>query len=142
MLKTVSTLGILIMALAHISALAQSVVVEPLPASVSSGSSGFVGSYYAFVRATNSVGGLWLTPPSGAQSCTVSDASGFSAPYVSSLMASPKDGSQTWYATNNNNLFFPVTSTASYAIILYVNSLPAPPTNGQPLMLEITWNTN
>jgi len=141
-LKIATALGLFAGGFIHSDALAQSCIVEPLPATMSSGSNSYAGSYYAFVRATNSSGGLWIVPSNGVQSCTVSDISGFSAPYASMLIAARKDGAHTWYTNKNCSLIFPVTNTISYSINLYVTSVPPPPTNGQPLTLQIMWSTN
>ena len=141
-LKIVTLIGLVMAGLMHCGALAQSTMVEPLPATMITGSNTYAGAYYATVRATNISGGLWLMPSNGVQSCTVADTSGLPSPYASSLVVSCKNGAHMYSTNQNCNLIFPVTNTTSYSIMLYVNSVPPPPTNGQPLTLQIMWSTN
>jgi hypothetical protein len=43
-----------------------------------------------------------------------------------------------WCDTNSVN--FPATNTTSYSLTVYVKSPVPPPTNGQPMNLQITWH--
>jgi hypothetical protein len=141
-LKTLSIVGIITAGFMHCGALAQSSMIQPLPPIMIPGSNSYAGAFYAYVKGTNSSGGFSITPSIGVQSCTVSDVSGFPAPYSSCVIASRRDTGHTWYTNQNCSLIFPVTNTLSYTIMLYVTSVPPPPTNGQPLMLQIAWSTN
>lgn len=90
---------------------------------------------------TNTTDGtLWIKPPTNAISGTLTDASGFVSPYVSVAYVKRKSDFVTWCGTNSVN--FPVTNTAKYALTIYVKSPLPPPTNGQPLDIQITWQTN
>jgi hypothetical protein len=88
---------------------------------------------------TNDVGSIWLTPPTNAISGTLTDVSGFSTPYQSVAYVTQKNNFQHWCDTNS--VTFPVTSTTQYQLVVYVKNTPPPPTNGQPINLQITWKT-
>ena len=120
----------------------QSTQTEILPATMGTGSNTYIGTYYAMVKATNSAGSILISPTNGVQSCTLQDISGYPAPYSSSLVATRKSDGHCWYTNNNNSLTFPVTNGINYTMCAYVNSMPPPPTNGQPITLQIQWSTN
>lgn len=103
--------------------------------------SGCPGTWTGYARMTNTTDGtLWIKPPTNAISGTLTDASGFVSPYVSVAYVKRKSDFVTWCGTNSVN--FPVTNTAKYALTIYVKSPLPPPTNGQPLDIQITWQTN
>ena len=108
----------------------------------SSGSgSGCPGTWTGYAKMTNATdGSLWVTPPTNAISGTLTDASGFAAPYVSVATVKRQSDLVKWCDTNSVN--FPVTNTAKYSLIVYVKSPLPPPTNGQSLNLQVTWHTN
>jgi hypothetical protein len=99
--------------------------------------SGCPGAYTGYAKITNSTGGLWITPPTNAVSGTLTDASGFPAPYVSVGYVIRKSDLVTWCGTNS--VTFPATNSTSYELFVYVKNTPPPPTNGQPMTLQITW---
>jgi hypothetical protein len=95
------------------------------------------GTYTGYVKATNSAGSFWLTPPTNATSCIVTDASGFPAPYVSVVQATRRSDFRCFCGTNS--LTIGVTNNTTYEFIAYIKSVPPPPTNGQPVILEVLW---
>jgi hypothetical protein len=99
--------------------------------------SGCPGAYTGYAKITNSTGSIWITPPTNAVSGTLTDASGFPSPYVSVGYVTRKSDSVTWCGTNS--VTFPATNSTSYQLIVYVKNTPPPPTNGQPMNLQITW---
>jgi hypothetical protein len=102
---------------------------------VGSGTDGCLGNYYALAKMTNSSGGFWLTPPTGTHTGTFTNASGIAA---SSGVVVIRKSDQTAWCTNKTSLTFPATNS-SYELILYITSHTPPPTNGQPLSLQVTW---
>jgi hypothetical protein len=100
--------------------------------------SGCPGAYTGFAKMTNDTGGIWITPPANTTSGTLTDASGFSAPYVSVATVVRKSDLMIWCDTNN--VTFPATNDTSYELFVYVKNTPPPPTNGQPMNLQITWH--
>jgi hypothetical protein len=113
---------------------------ETIPFTQQSGGSGSgcPGAYTGFAKMTNSTGGLWITPPANTTNGTLTDASGFSAPYASVAYVSRKSDGLTWCDTNS--VTFPATNSTSYQLTIYVKNTPPPPTNGQPMNLQITWH--
>jgi len=112
-------------------------MVENITADVSSGGqgTGCPGPFTAYASLTNSVGGLWVAAPAGTTNATLTDISGFPAPYASVATAMRRSDLMTWCA--DNSVSFPVTNGDSFQLKVYVISTPAP-TNG-PLVLQITW---
>jgi hypothetical protein len=112
---------------------------EKIPFSKKTGGSGSgcPGAYTGYAKMTNSTGTLWLTPPTNTGSGTFTDASGFAAPYVSVASVVRKSDSAAWCGTNS--VTFPATNTDQYSLTVYVKNTPPPPTNGQPMNLQITW---
>jgi hypothetical protein len=102
--------------------------------------SGCPGAYTGFAKMTNSVGTFWITPPTNVTSGTLTDMSGFPSPYVSVAFAEQKSDLKTWCDTNS--VTFPAINSTSYELFVYVKSTPPPPTNGQPMNLQIVWQTN
>jgi hypothetical protein len=101
------------------------------------GGSGCPGAYTGYAKMTNNVGGFWITPPTNAVSGTLTDASGFPSPYVSVAYVMRKSDLVTWCGTNS--VTFPATSSTSYELFVYIKNTPPPPTNGQPMNLQIAW---
>ena len=103
--------------------------------SVEQGSgSGCVGTYYAVARMTNSSGAFWITPPQDTHTGTFTNASG--SGYTSTLYVMRKIDQQPFCATGS--VTFPATNS-SYSLTLYVTSHAPPPTNNQPINLQVTW---
>jgi hypothetical protein len=110
----------------------------PFTAQNGGSGAGCPGAWTGFAQMTNSVDGtVWLTPPAGATNATFTDASGLAAPYVSVAYVKRKDLVK-WCDTNS--VTFPVNDTKSYQMIVYVKSTLPPPTNGQPMNLQVTWH--
>jgi hypothetical protein len=100
---------------------------------------GCPGTYYAFARMTNGTGAVWLTPPSGTTSGIFKDVSGFPSPYASATQVIQRSDGTQWCATSTNGVSFPASSSTSYSMTVYVTSKTPPPTSGQPLVLQVTW---
>jgi hypothetical protein len=89
---------------------------------------------------TNSTDGtLWITPPTNAISGTLTDVSIGASNYVSVACVRRYSDQVKWCDTNS--VSFPVTNTAKYSLTVYVKSPLPPPTNGQPMNLQVTWQT-
>jgi hypothetical protein len=116
-------------------ALADTQIIPFTPKSSGTGG-GCTGVYTGFAKMTNSAGTFALTPPTNTTSGTFSDISGFGAPYVS--VANVSCGLSTWCDTNSVN--FPATNSKTYVCTVYVKSPLPPPTNGQPISLQIVWH--
>lgn len=99
--------------------------------------SGCPGTYNGFAKMTNSAGTFWITPPAGTTSGTFTDASGFASPYVSVASVVRKSDNVKWCYTNS--VTFTATNTQQYSLTVYVKSTLPPPTNGQPMTLQINW---
>jgi len=100
--------------------------------------SGCPGTYTGFAEMTNSAGTFWITPPTNTSSGTFTDASGLASPYVSVAYVTRKSDGLTWCGTNS--VTFPATNSMKYSLMVYVKNTPPPPTNGQPLTLQINWH--
>jgi hypothetical protein len=142
--RTIKTLCATMLALAGLTAgvaWAADTISQSIPFTVQGGGSGSgcPGSYTGYAKMTNDVGSIWLTPPTNAISGTLTDVSGFSTPYQSVAYVTQKNNFQHWCDTNS--VTFPVTSTTQYQLVVYVKNTPPPPTNGQPINLQITWKT-
>ena len=109
-----------------------------VPFSNKSGGSGTgcPGAYTGLLQLTNSAGTLWITPPTNATSGTLTDACGFATPYVSVASVKCNDF-MSWCATNS--VTFPATNSKMYQLTIYVKSPLPPPTNGQPMNVQIIW---
>ncbi len=99
--------------------------------------SGCPGAYSGYAKMTNSAGSIWITPPTNAASGTLTDASGFPAPYVSVAYVTRRSDGVAWCGTNS--VTFPATNTTSYELMIVVRNTPPPPTNGEPMTLQINW---
>lgn len=100
--------------------------------------SGCPGVWTGYAKMTNSAGTFWITPPTNATSGTFTDASGFASPYNSVAYVKCND-LHTWCDTNI--VTFPATNSKNYQLTVYVKSTVTPPTNGQPMNLQVTWQT-
>lgn len=99
------------------------------------------GVWTGYAKMTNTTDGTtWIKPPTNAISGTLTNASGFAAPFVSVACVKRQSDGVKWCDTNS--VTFPVTNTAKYMLTIYVKSPLPPPTNGQPMNLQITWQTN
>jgi len=98
---------------------------------------GCPGAYTGLAKMTNSTGTFWITPPTNATNGTLTDASGFPSPYVSVAYVMRRSDGMTWCGTNSTT--FPATNSTSYQLMIVVKSTPPPPTNGQPMSLQIQW---
>jgi hypothetical protein len=104
----------------------------------SPGSATCVGSYSGSAKITNSATGtLWFTPPAGTTNGTATDATGLSAPYSSVVLAMRKRDMMIW--CGSNTVSFPATSADQYKFTIYIKNTPPPPTNGQVLTLDLSW---
>ena len=110
----------------------------PFVVTSGSGGSGCLSSYNGYAKMTNSAGSIWITPPANTSTGTFTDASGFRSPYVSVAYVVRNSDGSTWCDTNS--VTFPATSSDSYQLIVFVTSTLPPPTNGQPLELQLTWH--
>lgn len=98
--------------------------------------SGCPGSYTGYAKMTNSAGSVWITPPATATNGTFTDLSGFPSPYVSVASVTRLSDHATWCGTNS--VSFPATNSNTYQLMVVVKNTP-PPTNGQPMNLQIIW---
>jgi hypothetical protein len=113
---------------------------QGVPAIVGQGSgTGCIGTYYAMAEMTNSSGTFWLTPPAGTTNGIFKDVSGFQPPYTSATTVIRRSDLNTWCSNTTSGVSFPASSSTSYELIAYVTSKTPPPTNGQPIILQITW---
>ena len=139
MKKTKFTFGRIIATLSLIGfatcvALADTQIIPATIKTVTAG--GCIGKYYAYAKMTNGTGLIWITPPTNISSGTFTDASGFAAPYTSVATVMRND-TTVWCGTNS--VTFPATNTSTYQLMVVVKSTLPPPTNGQPLTLQIHW---
>ena len=112
---------------------------EIIPFTVKSVSgSGCPGAYSGYAKMTNGTGTFWITPPTGTTNGTLTDASGFPSPYVSVVKVVRSPDQVSWCDTNSIN--FPVTNGYLYSLTVYVKSPVPPPTNGEPMNVQITWH--
>ncbi len=111
---------------------------QSIPFTKKSGGSGggCPGTYTGYAKMTNSAGSFFITPPTNVVSGTLTDASGIPSPYVSVAYVSCSDSS-SWCDTNS--VTFPATHSKTYTLAVYVKSPTPPPTNGQPMNIQITW---
>ena len=140
-----NTLNATLLALAGLTASlawADNIINQSIPCTYQNSGSGTgcPGTWTAYAKMTNSADGtLWITPPTNAISGTFTDASGFASPYVSVASVRRQSDGAKWCDTNS--VTFPVTNTAKYTLTIYVKSPLPPPTNGQPMNLQVTWQT-
>jgi hypothetical protein len=95
------------------------------------------GPYYGYAKMTNSTGTLWFIPSNSVSSGTLTDESAFGSNYVSVACVLRRSDLSVWCGTNS--VTFPATNADSYSLTVYVKNLPPPPTNKQPLNLQILW---
>ena len=135
LVKTIATL-----ALTGLAASIAWAEQQSAPATVATGTNPCAGTYYAYAKMTNDTGSIWIKPPTNivVTSGTLTDKSGFPAPY-SSYATILKKGT-TSYLCGSNSVTFPATNTASYQLMVVVTSSTPPPTNGEPMTLQIDWH--
>jgi hypothetical protein len=97
---------------------------------------GCVGSFLGYARMTNSIGTLWITPPPNTTSGTFTDLSSFGSNYVSIATVTCLTNITTPLC-ESNTITFKASSSAKYEFTVYVKQ--SPPTNGEPLNLQVTW---
>jgi len=107
------------------------------PQFVSGGSgSDCPGPFTAYSIMTNSVGTLWITPPTGTTNAILEDVSDYPAPYASVASVVRKSDLMTWCA--GNYVDFPVTNGNQFQLKIFVVS--AIPTNTPlKLQMQVTW---
>jgi hypothetical protein len=99
------------------------------------------GIWTGYAKMTNATDGtIWVKPPTNAVSGTLTDAAIGTSNYVSVACVKRLSDQKKWCDTNS--VTFPVTNTAKYSLTIYVKSPLPPPTNGQPINAQITWQTN
>jgi hypothetical protein len=99
---------------------------------------GCVGAYTGYAKYTNVINGaIWVNPPTNCTSCTFADASQFGSNYVSIATVTPFG--QSTLCNGSNSITVTVTNTTKYEFIVFVKSPVPPPTNGQPMNLQVTW---
>ena len=97
---------------------------------------GCPGTYFGCAKMTNNAGTFWIVPPTNTTSGTFTDASSFGTSYVSTAYVKCNN-LQIWCDTNS--VTFPATNSRQYQLIVFVKSAVPPPTNGQPMDLQINW---
>jgi hypothetical protein len=125
---------LVLVGLAGFVSLADNQMIPFTPQTVSG--TGCPGAYTGFAKMTNSTGSFWITPPTNTTTGTLTDISGFSAPYTSVACVKSRTG-LNWCETNS--VSFPATNSTSYTLTICVKSPLPPPTNGQPVNIQITW---
>jgi len=120
--------------ISHI-AMADTQIIPFTPQSSGTGG-GCPGVSTGFAKMTNSAGTFTLTPPTNTVSGTFSDTSDFGSNYVS--VAYVTCGLSSWCDTNS--VTFPATNSKTYKCTVFVKSPLPPPTNGQPISLQIVWH--
>lgn len=134
--RVIATLSLA--SLAGWAAWADTVIRQGDKATIVSGSSTCSGAYNALAKMTNSAGSVWLTPPANTSTGTFTNASGFAAPFAAKVLVTRKSNLVTWCGTNT--VTFSATNSTSYSLAVYVTSATPPPTNGQPMTLQVTWH--
>jgi hypothetical protein len=128
------------LALAGLTACIASQQTQNDPPTFGKGSgSGCIGTYYAVAQMTNGLGLFLITPPSGTTNGVFKDISGFPPPYASAKVVIRGSDGKSWCTNNANGVTFPASSSDTYEMAVYVNSKTPPPTSGQPLVLQVTW---
>ena len=120
------------------SAWAQQSSSQCLPFIMKAGGSGSgcPGVYTGYAKMTNSIGSFWITPPTNTISGTLTNATTGGDPFAAVACVQRKNDVTIWCDTNC--VTFPATNTAQYQLVIYAKSTP-PPTNGQPILVQITW---
>lgn len=136
--QTICAILVLLAGFAAGLAWAADTISQAIPITVQSGGSGSgcPGTWTGYAKMTNAAGTFFITPPTNATSGTFTDVSGFAQPYASVACVKQND-LVTWCGTNS--VTFPATSSNTYLLTVYVKSPVPPPTNGQPINVQITW---
>jgi hypothetical protein len=128
------------LALAGLTACIASQETQSIVATMGKGSgSGCIGTYYAVAQMTNNLGLFLITPPTGTTNGIFQDISGFPAPYASAMVVIRSSDLKSWCTNSTNGVSFPATSSDSYQMTVYVNSKTPPPSSGQTMKLQVTW---
>ena len=137
--KTSKLLSMVVCVLAGFTGLVAWADSQGDPAKMSIGTNSVFGKYYAYAKITNGTGGYWIKPDTNivVRSGTLTDISGFPAPYGSYATALPFGSTN---CCSSNSVTFPATNTLTYQLTVYVTSPTPPPTNNQPMTLQIQWN--
>lgn len=137
--KTSKLLSLAVCVLAGFTGLVALADSQCDPAHTGVGTNSSFGKYYAYAKMTNGAS-FWIKPDTNivVRSGTLTDISGFSAPYGSYAAVSVFMSTNTYYGSNS--VTFPATNTLTYQLSVFVTSPPPPPTNSQPMMLQIQWN--
>jgi hypothetical protein len=138
------TLHATLLALAGFTACLAWAEQQTIPFTPQNSSSGLCpGAWTGYARMTNTTDGtIWVQPPTNivVTSGTLTDASSFPSPYVSIAYVKRQSDGAKWCETNS--VTFPATNTAKYNLIIYVKSPLPPPTNTEPMNIQVTWHTN
>ncbi len=108
---------------------------QSVPATIGQGTAACAGAYYAYAKMTNGTGAFWITPTNGTHTGTFTNASS-PASFSCVLVAMRKSDLETWCGTNG--VAFPATNS-SYSLTAYITSKAPPPTNSQPVTLQVLW---
>lgn len=95
---------------------------------------GCPGTNYGYAYLTNSAGTMWFKA-TNSTSATLTDLSGYAAPYNSAACVSRQIPGTKWCDSNTIN--FPVVSGNNYEFYIYVRSSGL--TNGTPMTLQAVW---
>lgn len=95
------------------------------------------GVYTGYAKYTNSLGELWVTPPTNATTGTLTDASGYPSPYASVACVMRKGTVTPWCGASG--VTFPATNSSTYSLTIYVTSPTPPPGTNQPVTIQIQW---
>jgi len=135
---TLSTLAALVLTGCATNVGVQGTDTEIIAAKVTTLTNSCAGKYYAYANMTNEAGSIWIKPPTNivVRSGTLTDMSGFAAPYASYAVVQKKLA--TTYSCGSNHVTFPATNNATYQLMVVVTSPTT--TNGQPMTLHIDWN--
>ena len=102
---------------------------------------GCPGIWTGYARMTNTTDGTpWIKPPTNAISGTLTDVTIGASNYVS--VACVTRQSNQVKSCDTNSVTFQVTNTAKYSLYIYVKSPLPPPTNSQPIDMQVIWQTN
>lgn len=140
---TLSTLAALLLTGCATNVGMQGTTTQAIPFTPQNSGSGSScpGVWTGYARMTNtSDGTIWVKPPTNAIRGTLTDVSIGASNYVSVACVTRQSNQMKWCDTNS--VTFPVTNTAKYSMYIYVKSPLPPPTNSQPIGLQITWQTN
>lgn len=97
-----------------------------------------IGTYYGYARLTNSTtGAYWLVPPTNSTSATFTNLTDLGDGANCDMVVMSKRTFTAWCGTNS--VTFPVSSVDQYELTMYIKNTPPPPTNNQPLSMQVNW---